>query len=175
MGHMDSLINPLIALNYRLPRYSWIQQLSGISHCACRTQGAFYMTVAVWAGRRYFSMCTGLMLSILPFANYITYSFTNPFSTSETHPCLFCDLYLFLSVTHMERSVAGLKNSPVVPGGENALEKYPSPTLLALIGGAPPTWHPRGAFWWGKNFGIKFFHLQEGEYLVWHAVGFRQN
>lgn len=75
---MDSLINPLIALNYRLPRYSWIQQLSGISHCACRTQGAFYMTVPTWAGRRYFSMCTELMLSILLFANYITYSFTNP-------------------------------------------------------------------------------------------------
>lgn len=151
---MDSLINPLIALNYRLPRGSWIQQLSGISHCACRTQGAFYVTVPVWAGGRYFSICIEFMLSILLFANYITYSFTNLFSTSETRPCLFCDLYLFLSVTHMERSVTGLKNSTVVPGGENALEKHPGPTLLALIGGAPPTWHPRGAFWWGKNFGF---------------------
>lgn len=97
------------------------------------------MTVPVWAGGRYFSICIELMLSILLFANYITYSFTNLFSTSETRPCLFCDLYLFLSVTHMERSVTGLKNSTVVPGGENALEKHPGPTLLALIGGAPLT------------------------------------
>lgn len=92
------------------------------------------MTVPVWAGRRYFSICIELTLSIFLFANYITYSFTNPFSTSETHPCLLC-----LSVTHMERSVAGMKNSTVVPGGENALEKHPGPTLAVLIGGAPPT------------------------------------
>lgn len=97
------------------------------------------MTVPVWAGRRYFSICIELTLSIFLFANYITFSFTNLFSTSETHPCSFCDLYLFLSVTHMERSGAGLKNPTVEPGAESALEKHPGPTLAALIGGAPPT------------------------------------